>query len=288
MIDNNASSIVANAGKLNHVRNYLKLPDSEIYYEVIGSGPPLIFAHGLGGNHLSWWRQIPHFYDRYTCITFSHRGFSLSSNLSGRYGASVFADDLGSLIEHLDIKEVNLVAQSMGGWTALNYALRDTSNIKSLVMASTTGELNFNLINHPEIKKLNEWKISSEKIKTDLDSRGLLAATGPRMEMEQPMMNLLYSQIYDLTPNAYKDLVRKEIRNTRILPPDNLNRLNIPVLFIVGDEDVVFPPGAAAAAASIIEKSSFERIPEAGHSVYFERPEIFNNLIDNFLAEVNK
>ena len=50
-------------------------PFGQLHYEVTGSGPPLLFAHGLGGNHLSWWQQIPAFSKRFRCITFDHRAF---------------------------------------------------------------------------------------------------------------------------------------------------------------------------------------------------------------------
>ena len=47
----------------------LKRPFGDLYYEVSGSGPALLFAHGLGGNHLSWWQQVAHFAPHYTCVT---------------------------------------------------------------------------------------------------------------------------------------------------------------------------------------------------------------------------
>jgi len=40
-------------------RGFLDRPGCRIYYEVTGSGPPIIFAHGLGSNHLTWWQQVP-------------------------------------------------------------------------------------------------------------------------------------------------------------------------------------------------------------------------------------
>src|SRR5438105_2714497 len=104
-------------------RGYLDRPDCRLYYEVDGSGPFLVFAHGLGGNHLSWWQQVPHFRDRYTCVTFAHRGFAPSSDRSGK-GPDAFADDLAALIDHLGLADVRLVAQSMGGWTCMTYTLR--------------------------------------------------------------------------------------------------------------------------------------------------------------------
>ncbi len=57
------------------VSGFLKRSDAEIYYEVTGSGPALVFAHGGGGHYLSWWQQIPYFSQRFTCVTFSHRYF---------------------------------------------------------------------------------------------------------------------------------------------------------------------------------------------------------------------
>ena len=54
----------------------LQRPGCRLHYEVTGEGPALLFAHGLGGNQLSWWQQVAHFAPRYTCIAFAHRGCS--------------------------------------------------------------------------------------------------------------------------------------------------------------------------------------------------------------------
>ena len=53
-------------------------PDASIHYEVYGEGPPLVFAHGAGGNRISWWQQVPHFARRYRVIVLDHRGFGRS------------------------------------------------------------------------------------------------------------------------------------------------------------------------------------------------------------------
>ena len=76
---------------------WLKRPDCSIYYEVSGSGPALVFAHGLGGNQLSWWQQLAHFVPRYTCVTFAHRGFTPSSPVPG----ATAPDTLDSASAHM-------------------------------------------------------------------------------------------------------------------------------------------------------------------------------------------
>ena len=92
-------------------------------------------------NHLSWWRQVPHFSDRYTCVVFAHRGFWPSEDAADGPRPDAFVDDLAALIEHLRLDDVRLVAQSMGGWTCLEYALRQPERVRALVMADTVGSL---------------------------------------------------------------------------------------------------------------------------------------------------
>ncbi len=59
----------------------------------------------------------------------------------------------------------------------------------------------------------------------------------------------------------------------------------MPVLYLVGDEDVVFPAEAAPALAKLTAGARVARVPESGHSVYFERSREFNRIVDGFLAE---
>ena len=68
---------------------------AEIYYEVHGEGPVLVFAHGMGGNHLSWWQQVPSFVGRgYRVVSFDHRGFGRSSCAPDDFHPLHFPDDL--------------------------------------------------------------------------------------------------------------------------------------------------------------------------------------------------
>ena len=50
----------------------------DLYYESHGSGPAIVFAHGRGGNHMSWWQQVARFSGEFRCVTFDHRGWGQS------------------------------------------------------------------------------------------------------------------------------------------------------------------------------------------------------------------
>jgi pimeloyl-ACP methyl ester carboxylesterase len=249
---------------------------AEIYYEVAGEGPALVFAHGLGGNHLSWWQQVAHFAPRRTCVVFAHRGFPPSSPVPGRSAPDSYADDLAALIEELKLEDVALVGQSMGGWTCLDYALRAPAKVRALVMASTSGAVDFG---HLEEAEISEWLERSPAALAELQARGIHPAGGERMAREQPALAQLYWQISEMAPASFREDVRQRIRQLRTRQPSLLAGLAMPVLFVTGDEDWVFPPAAGPALAKLAPKASAARVPAAGHSVYFERAAQFNDLI---------
>jgi len=255
--------------------------DCRIYYEVAGSGPPIVFAHGLGGNHLSWWQQVAHFAKRHTCIVFSHRGFTPSSPVSGTNAPDAYVDDLAALIDELRLGQVTLVAQSMGGWTCLGYALREPAKVRALVMACTAGPINCSQL---DAEKFKDWLAHSQRISAELEAKDSSVASGERMESEQPALARLYRQIMQLTPAGFRAAVRVRLRELWVQDPTLLADLPMPVLFLNGDEDCVFPPFAGAGLAALAPKGKAVRVPRAGHSVYFERAAEFNRIVDEFLS----
>lgn len=256
---------------------FLSLPDAELYYEVTGSGPALVFAHGLGGNHLSWWQQVPYFRERYKCVTFAHRGFAPSQDKSGR-GLQAFAGDLAALIDHLGYADVRLVAQSMGGWTCVTYALEHPAKVRALVLADTLARLT-----HPDFEPHFGDITGGE----ELFARGIHPAAGERMAKEQPALHYLYREIDALSTGVDKLAVRAMLAQMWDTPVEAFAALRIPLLCIAGSEDVVIPRGAVAALAALVPGARFAGVPEAGHSVYFERPQMFNQLVEDFLLTVD-
>jgi pimeloyl-ACP methyl ester carboxylesterase len=262
----------------------LQRPDCTIHYEVTGSGPALLFAHGLGGNHMSWWQQVAHFSARYTCVTFAHRGFAPSSPIAGGPDPADYADDLAALIEQLGLKDVRIVAQSMGGWSAVEYALRRTGKLRALVLAATTGTIDLKRLREPERARLEGWTRDSERARAELVRRGIHVAAGARMAAEQPALHLLYRHIDDMNANLDKEAVRARLGAGRRRTPEELAGAGCPVLLIAGDEDVVIPPFAADAIAAVVPGARLAHIADAGHSAYFERAAVFNKLVGEFLA----
>jgi len=249
---------------------YLDLPGARLYYEVHGRGPALVFAHGLGGNHVSWWQQVPAFSERRTCVVFAHRGFvpSFSNDDPARLPHS-FAEDLIALLDHLGLERVSVVAQSMGGWTALAFALRQPERLDALVMASTAGSLRHGVASQEEAPVL-----------------GVHPAVGIRMTAERPALSHLYTSIDALSSSAGLDKarLRRTLAEMATTSPEAVARLRVPLLGIAGAEDRVIPPAAVRRLCELVPGARFELLAKTGHSVYFERPAIFNRLVAEFLG----
>ena len=267
-------------------RGFLDRPGCRIYYEVTGSGPPIIFAHGLGSNHLTWWQQVPHFSDRYTCVTFAHRGYPPGSEI-GVPDPKNFADDLAALIEHLQLPDVRLVAQSMGGWISIEYILAHPNHkVRALVLASTCGTIHKPSIPLADPQRLAEWNERAAAARADMARRGISPPAGERMAREQPELHFLYRAIANASAAFDREELRKHLYAMATRPPDVLRSVAIATLFITGGEDTTYQPFLSDALAPLMPNARVEQVPDSGHSVYFQRAGLFNRLVENFLSKV--
>jgi len=260
----------------------LERSDASIYFEVTGKGPALVFAHGLGGNHMSWWQQVPFFADRHACVTFAHRGFAPSR--TDNPNPAEFLDDLVALLDHLGVREAALVAQSMGGWTCLDFAIHYPRRVRALVMSSTCGIVNPQTLAPAELQTVQAWMAAHAAMEADLFRRGIHPAAGERMAREQPALEFLYREMDRMTAGLDKNALRAKLVAARTLPVSRLAELKMPVLYITGTEDIVIPPPLVEALAAATPGAKLEVVPDTGHSVYFERAGRFNRVVDEFLT----
>lgn len=250
---------------------------TNLYYETYGAGPALIFAHGAGGNHLSWWQQVHHFRDRYTCVVFDHRGFGRSVDPRPVEQRPRFDEDLAALIDHLGVESVRLVAQSMGGWTCLGYAVTHPERVRGLVMADTMGGLT-----SPELTAAREAaraRVGAQTLESGAYSAGFKA--------RNPAGAFLYDAIRALNPPREQSLGSGAPMNRLSVSAEQAAAITTQTLFIEGEEDVLIPPEVIRVAQTMIPAARLAMVADAGHSVYFERPDEFNALLDSFLGEVD-
>jgi 3-oxoadipate enol-lactonase len=247
----------------------------DLYYESHGTGPALVFAHGAGGNHLSWWQQIPFFARRFRCISFDHRAFGLSRDGDGdaRLGRRMFHEDLRALLDYLEVDDVRIVAQSMGGRTAVGFAWRNPGRCKALVLAGTTGGAV-----DDEIRDLQAAHRETDSGRQALARR----AVSPALRERAAELDFLYREINRLNPPRPHDFLAAP-PGYRGSSATLLAEAGFPILFLVGRHDTVTPPEIIERCHRAVPGSRFAVIEDSGHSTYFEQPHAFNAAVMRFL-----
>jgi pimeloyl-ACP methyl ester carboxylesterase len=111
--------------------------ERRIYYEVSGSGSPLLFISGLSGGSWSWYQQRPFFEAFYTVIVFDNRGAGKSWMPPGPYTMDQMAEDALALLDHLEINKTHVAGISMGGMIAQQLAATHPDRVSALVLGCT-------------------------------------------------------------------------------------------------------------------------------------------------------
>jgi 3-oxoadipate enol-lactonase len=254
----------------------LEIGKFSLYYERVGAGPPIVFLHGLGGNHLSWWQQVPYFMRSYECITIDQRGFAASPDPDGQFN-SAHASDLAALLDHLKLDKVVLVGQSMGGWTIVAYALEHRERVAAMVMADTPGG-----IFTPDMK----FERPAAPLIVDASAPiGSLPTYAADYFARKPEMAFLYDELRILGARPPADAGARIFAQRHDLAAVK-SRLTMPILCMVGEQDTLIRPQVIKALVAALPDGRLRTVPDCGHSIYFENPAVFNQLVRDFLMGV--
>jgi pimeloyl-ACP methyl ester carboxylesterase len=129
----------------------VKVDDVNLYYELYGSGDPLVLIAGTGIS-LAPWRvfQVPEFAKHYQVLIYDHRGLGRSDKPDTAYSTRLFARDCAGLMDALGIKRAHIMGHSMGGRVAQWVALDFPEKVRSLVLSGTgSGKYNEKLVDYP-------------------------------------------------------------------------------------------------------------------------------------------
>jgi 3-oxoadipate enol-lactonase len=251
---------------------------TSLYYEISGSGPALVLVHGLGGNHAVWFQQVAHFARSRTVVTMSQRGFAPSGGDRTRYDVDLLVQDLEAVMKAAGVQRAVVAGQSMGGWTALGFAMRHPDRTEALVLADTLGG-----IRDAEIAvHLKTMTDAAKKLRGTPPPLGVHPALSPRFCAERPEMAVLYQALTTFGAPA-PDVIAGQLADSAV-DPTALESFRVPTLFVVGSEDRLFPPALVERAAAYVPGATVARIDDAGHSPYFERPEEWNLALEEFLS----
>jgi pimeloyl-ACP methyl ester carboxylesterase len=255
---------------------YAETNGARIYYQQHGSGPDVVFLHGAGGNHLSWWQQLAAFGDTYSCTAWDARGWGLSRAEEGQHDRFAFGPDLVGLFDHLGIERAHIIAQSMGGRAVAGLVRLAPERVRSITLCGTTaGATN---------DRIRELQDELKEVRGDASLREFSLA--PEFEQREPGLTLLYRQINALNPPRPKGLLGRPPPTYRGSMHGPIAATGAPVLFAVGEHDLITSPEMIREAQSLIPGARYYELKGAGHSAYFESADEWNGVVINFIESV--
>ena len=258
---------------------FADLSGTHLYYEVAGSGPPLVFIHGFGLDSRMWDDQFTPLAQRFQVIRYDARGFGKSSLPTSE--PYTHASDLRKLLLLLGISQASVVGLSMGGWIATNFTLTNPAMVERLVLVDST------LIGY---QSSPDWNRELEKIAAEAAEVGPKAANdlwlqhpvfAPARENADVAARLTamvadYSGWHWANEDPHLWTERPDI--------ERLDQITVPTLIIIGQRDLPNFHGIATILQQRISKASTVTLDQVGHMSNMEAPTAFNQLVEDFIG----
>ncbi|MFC2133676.1 alpha/beta fold hydrolase [Bacteroidota bacterium] len=277
-----------------------RINNTELYCKVVGEGETLVIVHG--GPGLGYEYLLPSFLnlaDEFRLIFYDQRGCGQSApftDADSNFSFNTFIEDLEGIRKEFGIEKMNLIGQSFGALIALNYVLRYTDNVKSLLLLEPAPGSSEHL---PRIgKTINERLSPEEKEELNIIIQSEDFSDFNPSSFKKFMNLRLKTYYYDKTKfnpeklNYFtRDRVEKFFTSAAYLQPFLINfdfynesvNIKVPVLIIHGEYDPI-PTDAINRLHESLQNSEYHLIEECGHFVHIEKPDKYFSLIKTFLS----
>lgn len=261
-----------------------------LYYEITGSGYPLLFSHEFAGDYRSWEPQVRYFARRYQVITYNARGYPPSDVPEDvrAYSQQQAMEDIVGLMRFLHLSQAHLIGLSMGGYAVLHFGLHYPTMARSLVI----GGCGYGSV--PSARQ--QFQHDVEQTAQRIEQQGMRA------------MAAVYSrgptrvQFADKDPRGWQEFAAQlaehstlgavmTFRGVQGQRPSvyeleaHMRQLQVPTLIITGDEDEpCLEPALLMKRA--IPTAGLVVLPKSGHTINLEEPDAFNRAVEDFLTAV--
>ncbi|MCE7982397.1 MAG: alpha/beta hydrolase [Caldilinea sp. CFX5] len=262
--------------------SYLTIGDSQLYYEVSGAGKPILFLHDGMLDSTCWDHQFSTFAKRYQVIRYDRQGYGRSGVPTSPFS---MLETIQALLAHLQIAEVSLIGGSMGGALALQFTIAHPHLVSKLVIVGS------HLIGMP-FSAAFEQRMQTVFLpmleEGDFDAKIDRIAQDPYLlAPENQAVRVVLRQKLLANPRCQLgigQIMRQDlIRFADFLAVDRLQEVRTPTLIILGAADAPDIYNHTAAMQAGIRQARREIIANAGHLVYWEKPEEFDQLVLSFL-----
>ena len=274
-----------------HQTGIAHVNDTDLYYDVAGTGHPFTLIHGLLLDRRSWDEQFEVFAQQYRALRYDLRGWGDSAQEEAEPPFSP-RQDLLDLLHYLNIEKTYLLGLSGGGTLALDYTLEHPDTVDALILVSSDPS-GYAPPMSDAIQTFAGQYYGALKQK---DAAGAAEATvrfwtdGPKRTPEQvdAQARERVSMMSRQHIERHGDFMAHEQHMIPLEPPaiKRLAEVRVPTLIVVGDEDVPEVIEAAGILEQGIAGARKVVIAGAAHHPHMEKPEDFNRVVLDFLRGV--
>ena len=266
---------------------YASSGGAKLYFETAGEGAALVFIHAGISDSRMWDPQFERFADRFKVVRYDHRSFGKSDFPNEPY---TLRDDLLNVLRHLGIEKAVLIGCSMGGGTAIDFALEHPGVVSALVLVGS-GISGLNDPKYLSEDTIKYWRqLMSVIQKGDLDkAREMDAKYWIDGSGRSP------SEIAPVYRERAWQLHRENFSVERVARPESqltppaigrLTEIKAPTMVVIGDNDSEDLRTLADRLAAEISGARLAQMRNAAHLPSLEHPAEFNRLLEEFLGSL--
>lgn len=257
----------------------MTIDDATYHYDLVGVGETVVLLHGFTGSMKTWEPFIEKWRREFSILTIDLPGHGETVVTTGRT-MKQFADDLKTMLDRLKIRKCHLLGYSLGGRTALSFAMYYPEMVQSIILESASPGL-------PTMKERLARRKNDAALARRIEREGLVDFVNfwEDISLFQTQKNL---------PEAVQEAIRQERINqtsaglamslrfmgTGRQPSwwEELHTIKIPVHLIVGTLDEKFVQ-INTEMKKLLPKARLTQINNAGHTVHLEQPEKFAKIV---------
>jgi len=254
----------------NPPRSFVEVDGSRLYYEECGTGPKaVILLHDGVVNSAVWDDVWPALCKRFHVIRYDRRGYGHSPATKKPYYE---ADDVAAIIRDRKVSQAALVGSSHGGNIALSVALQYPEQISDLVLVGPEAEG----FPYSEHFIMAQMEFQGAKDPTEVRVKSTYFIAPGNEAAREHLRKLLNASPQDHTHN---DMPLPE---KPVLP--YVRDLRMPTLIITGSADIADNQAVSGALVMSIPGAARVVVPETGHLLYLEKPDLFSSIVIGFLT----
>lgn len=265
----------------------VNMPRRVLDYRIHGKGAPLVMIQGFGGGHRGWLFQTHAFKEYFQLITFDDMDIWNSDKSTKSVTIPDRADNVISLMDHLNIEKAHVLGVSRAGMIALQIAINYPNRVQNLVLGCTAASGRDISAPHPEM-----MEVLMAKKSPDFDINNIDFARTIETMISMSFNRTLYrSTLLILAKIAFRLVtVKARLEHLESLEAmmsynaiDSLHLIKSPTLVITGDSDRMIPPHCSDVLAEKIPNAKLVKVQGGSHAFFIEMSGRFNRAVLDFL-----